>query len=170
MAGFSARLNALEGGYFHSEERSVTQKHLQKLVAEGKLPQSALTAIEEAAITASNYHQGKIHSVPTTVINSRPASEVIFKYDGVAGTALCSLSGLFASGELLRVRRNMVLKSLCRACFLSKSANFVWNVLVTREQYKECTVSRQTDLKAYMYNCQQTMRRNLVRNCLDCAS
>jgi hypothetical protein len=53
-------------------------------VEEGKLPQSALTALEEAAVTASSYHQGKFNSVPTTVINSRPASEVIFKYDGVA--------------------------------------------------------------------------------------
>lgn len=72
MDAFAARLNAAEGAYFMSEQRTATERHLQKLVEQGKVPQNAIAAISEAASLV----QKRFLDVPVTVINSKPQSEV----------------------------------------------------------------------------------------------
>lgn len=79
MDAFAARLNAAEGSFFIAEQRNATERHLQKLIDQGKLPQSALTALN----TATRFTSASVQDVPVTVINSRPASETIFRYNGV---------------------------------------------------------------------------------------
>ena len=49
MAGFQARLHALEGAHFRTEEQFATQRHLEKLVAQGKVSNTALVADSVAA-------------------------------------------------------------------------------------------------------------------------
>ena len=76
MNAFAARLNAAEGTYFRSETQNAVERHLQKMADQGKLPQSALAAIQEAAVTTGGAAKGHSQDIPTTVISSRPTSEV----------------------------------------------------------------------------------------------
>jgi len=70
MNAFSARLNAVEGSYFLTEQNNATKRHLERLVEQGKLPASALEPISDASLAKG------LGQVPVTIINSRPASEV----------------------------------------------------------------------------------------------
>lgn len=74
MDSFSARLNAAEGSYFRSEQNNALKSHLEKLVNQGKLPLTALDNMTEGYGRSTSHFEG---NVPVTVINSRPASEVI---------------------------------------------------------------------------------------------
>lgn len=79
MDAFAARLNAAEGSFFRSEQRAATERHLQRLVDAGKLPGTALAPVGAPAPAAP----GLFADVPVTVINSKPASEVVFQYNGI---------------------------------------------------------------------------------------
>lgn len=75
MDSFAARLNAAEGSYFRNEQNNAVKTHLEKLVEQGKLPQSALHSLSEGfGRPVGQLFMGD--HVPVTVINSRPASEV----------------------------------------------------------------------------------------------
>jgi hypothetical protein len=80
MNAFSARLNAVEGSYFLTEQNNATKKHLEMLVEQGKLPASAL---EHLPLSNASQMAKAMGQIPATIINSRPASEVIFSYTGV---------------------------------------------------------------------------------------
>ena len=74
MESFTARLNAAEGSYFRTEQNNAVKMHMEKLVEQGKLPQSALASLAEGmSPQVANYME---EALPVTVINSRPASEV----------------------------------------------------------------------------------------------
>lgn len=81
MDSFAARLNAAEGNYFRAEESNAVKQHFEKLIGNGKLPESA-----SGSLSGGISHIGSeftTDAVPLTVINSRPASEVVFRYDGI---------------------------------------------------------------------------------------
>lgn len=74
MDSFAARLNAAEGNYFRAEESNALKQHFEKLIGNGKLPESA-----SGSLSGGISHIGSeftTDAVPLTVINSRPASEV----------------------------------------------------------------------------------------------
>lgn len=77
MNSFTARLNAVEGSYFLTEQNDAIKNHLESLVKQGKLPTSALDSLAPSQMAKD------MGQVPVTIINSRPASEVIFSYTGV---------------------------------------------------------------------------------------
>lgn len=76
MDSFTARLNAAEGSYFRSEQDNAVKMHMEKLMEQGRLPQtqSALTSFGEGVSQPAANFMGE--ALPITVINSRPASEV----------------------------------------------------------------------------------------------
>ena len=76
MESFTARLNAAEGSYFRAEQSNAVKLHMEKLVEQGKLPQSALASFSEGISQPAANLMGE--ALPVTVINSRPASEVSF--------------------------------------------------------------------------------------------
>jgi hypothetical protein len=77
MESFAARLNAAEGSFFRLEQRQATVRHIEKLVDQGKLPEATLSGLE-----ASTFAHAGFQDIPVTVINSKPASEVVFRYNG----------------------------------------------------------------------------------------
>ncbi len=74
MDSFTARLNAAEGSYFRTEQNNAVKLHMENMVEQGKLPQSALASFSEGIIHPGENYMGE--ALPVTVINSRPASEV----------------------------------------------------------------------------------------------
>ncbi|KAK9842905.1 hypothetical protein WJX74_004194 [Apatococcus lobatus] len=78
MAGFQARLFALEGAHFRTEDQYATQRHLEKLVAEGKLPSSSL--VESSSLATSSSPAQSFASDPLRSIKRRPASEVVYQH------------------------------------------------------------------------------------------
>ena len=76
MNAFTARLNAVEGSYFQTEQNNATKKHLELLVEQGKLPASAL---EHLPLSQQSQMAKAMGQVPVTIINSRPASEVCIR-------------------------------------------------------------------------------------------
>jgi len=76
MAGFQARLHALEGAHFRTEDQLATQRHLEKLVSNGKLPGTlpeltSSTGIQQPLSFASDALRS---------VRRRPASEVIYQH------------------------------------------------------------------------------------------
>ncbi len=78
MNAFAARLHAVEGSYFLTEQNNATKKHLELLVEQGKLPASAL---EHIPLSNASQMAKAMGQVPVTIVNSRPASEVILGRD-----------------------------------------------------------------------------------------
>lgn len=73
MAALFGRQAALEGSYFFAEEQRAVAKMVEQMVSEGKLPQSALEAMQSKGINgSSSAHTGTYAGLPTTVINSNP--------------------------------------------------------------------------------------------------
>ena len=91
MAGFQARLFALEGAHFRTEDQYATQRHLEKLVANGKLPSSSLVA-DSSGVSPSSQVQS-FASDPLRSIKRRPASEVVYQHvsNGLPGSSLHAL-------------------------------------------------------------------------------
>lgn len=61
----------VENSYCYEANKSATERWLEKLVAQGKVPQSALDAVQQRSAGSR---------LETTVINSRPAAEIIPEY------------------------------------------------------------------------------------------
>jgi hypothetical protein len=57
----------LENSYSYELNKSATERWLEKMVAQGKLPQSALDALQSNAE----------NRMRTTIINTRPAAEIV---------------------------------------------------------------------------------------------
>ena len=92
MAGFQARLFALEGAHFRTEDQYATQRHLEKLVADGKLPSSSLEA--ESTVSNTSSPVQSFASDPLRSIKRRPASEVVYQHvsNGLPGSSLHAVS------------------------------------------------------------------------------
>lgn len=77
---------AIEGGYFHTEGKIALERHVERLVREGKLPQGSLSAIQSGNAAAGASSSGRAahlafsQNVPTTVRNVRHASEVVYNH------------------------------------------------------------------------------------------
>ncbi len=86
MAGFQARLHALEGAHFRTEEQFATQRHLEKLVSEGKMPSSALVA--DSSMAGATSQASSFASDPLQSVRRRPASEVVYQHvhSGIPGS------------------------------------------------------------------------------------
>ena len=85
MAGFQARLFALEGAHFRTEDQYATQRHLEKLVADGKLPSTALAGSTTANSSAPSQ---TFASDPLRSVKRRPASEMVYQHvsNGLPGS------------------------------------------------------------------------------------
>ncbi|KAK9817724.1 hypothetical protein WJX72_001239 [[Myrmecia] bisecta] len=70
----AAILPAREASFFRQADNLATKKHLERLVSEGKIPQAALVAIEEAAEKLNSYG-----STQPTVVGRHP-SEYIYQH------------------------------------------------------------------------------------------
>ena len=85
MSGFAARGNAVEGSFFRKEQEFALRKHLERLVAEGQLPQSALQQhtpldlVANRGPDASTSHVS-VSDVPVSVLKGRPASDYVYQH------------------------------------------------------------------------------------------
>lgn len=61
----------LENSYAYEVNKSATERWLEKMVAQGKLPQSALDALQQRTADSR---------LETTIIKSRPAAEIVPEY------------------------------------------------------------------------------------------
>ena len=105
MSGFAARGNAVEGSFFRKEQEFALRKQLERLVAEGQLPQSALQQqqtpldlVANRGSTASTSHVS-VSDVPVSVQKGRPASDYVYQH--VKG-ALPGKAFLQAPGALVQ--------------------------------------------------------------------
>ena len=85
MAGFQARLHALEGAHFRTEDQLATQRHLEKLVSNGKLPGT----LPELTSSTGTQQPLSFASDALRSVRRRPASEVIYQHvqNGIPGTS-----------------------------------------------------------------------------------
>ena len=85
MSGFVARGNAVEGSFFRKEQEFALRKQLERLVAEGQLPQSALQQhtpldlVPNRGPSASTSHVS-VSDVPVSVLKGRPASDYVYQH------------------------------------------------------------------------------------------
>ncbi|CAD7699712.1 unnamed protein product [Ostreobium quekettii] len=75
MDSWGARQFAMEGSHFLAEEKTALERHVQKLVREGKLPASAADGILEASAA-----DGAASTSVPTVRRGRPASEFVYQH------------------------------------------------------------------------------------------
>lgn len=100
MAAFDARRAVMEGSYFRAEERLAVERHLERLVRDGKLPESVLVTSRGA----SGGHQGfaagggMFQDVPTVRVG-RPDAEFIYSHQK---SAFPSAWGLTPSRTIVR--------------------------------------------------------------------
>ena len=80
MASLARALQVQESSHFLKEQKNAVERHLEKLVREGKLPSSALVSIRTESVPSP------FAEVPVEVRRSRPASEVVYQYDGRPGS------------------------------------------------------------------------------------
>lgn len=66
----------MESSYFRAEDTNAIRRHVERLVKEGKLPQSALPVSTGAAVDA---HAPALYNVPT-VVRQRPAAEHVYQH------------------------------------------------------------------------------------------
>lgn len=78
MDGFATRMHALEGSYFRAEESLALERHLERLVHEGKLPASVLDSVRASASVASGATP-MASGIPTEV-RGRPAAEYVYQH------------------------------------------------------------------------------------------
>lgn len=114
MAGFQARLFALEGAHFRTEDQYATQRHLEKLVADGKLPSTALVA--ESNTAHPNVPSQTFASDPLRSIKRRPASETVYQHvsHGLPGSSQAHAT----TCRCFIDRRLISLSELQRGCHL----------------------------------------------------
>ena len=86
MSGFAARGNAVEGSFFRKEQEFALRKQLERLVAEGQLPQSALQQqqtpldlVANRGPSASTSHVS-VSDVPVSVVKGRPAGDYVYQH------------------------------------------------------------------------------------------
>lgn len=86
MSGFAARGNAVEGSFFRKEQEFALRKQLERLVAEGQLPQSALQQqqtpldlVANRGPNASTSHVS-VSDVPVSVLKGRSASDYVYQH------------------------------------------------------------------------------------------
>ena len=82
MSGFAARGNAVEGSFFRKEQEFALRKQVERLVASGQLPQSAL---EQASTPLDLANRGSKAStslvdVPVSELKGRPASDYVYQH------------------------------------------------------------------------------------------
>lgn len=73
MDSFATRLSALEGSYFRVEEKQALERHLAKLVDEGKISSEVLESLQQRA------QGGAAPGIPTEV-RGRPQGEYIYQH------------------------------------------------------------------------------------------
>lgn len=85
VSGFAARGNAVEGSFFRKEQEFALRKQLERLVAEGQLPQTALQQhtpldlVANRGPNASTSHVS-VSDVPVSVLKGRPASDYVYQH------------------------------------------------------------------------------------------
>lgn len=87
MAALDARQKAVEGAYFHMEEKLAVHRHVERLVAQGRLPEAALHALQDVAGSGSGTAAAAGVSVPaayadvpTVVRRGRPEAEWVYSH------------------------------------------------------------------------------------------
>lgn len=83
MSGFAARGNAVEGSFFRKEQEFALRKQLERLVAEGQLPQSALQQTQTPLDLVANRGSKastSLSDIPVSVLKGRPASEYVYQH------------------------------------------------------------------------------------------
>lgn len=107
MDGWGARQFAVEGAHFRAEEKLAVERHLQKLVEEGRLPASTLDSLLGEHPARPRASVGAVSGVPT-VRRTRPASEFVYEHvrGRIPGNNLPSMKdwGLGSSVSLGRGR------------------------------------------------------------------
>lgn len=79
MDSWGARIAAVEGSHFRAEEKTAVERHLRKLVTEGKLPPSALNSLLEGSGAGSSTSLDPFSGV-STVTRGRPESEFVYQH------------------------------------------------------------------------------------------
>lgn len=84
MSGFAARGNAVEGSFFRKEQEFALRKQLERLVAAGQLPESALQQHTPLDLANRGPHASTSHvsvsDVPVSVFKGRPASDYVYQH------------------------------------------------------------------------------------------
>ncbi|GMH34348.1 hypothetical protein BSKO_02182 [Bryopsis sp. KO-2023] len=77
MDAFSTRMNALEGAYFKGEEAMAMERHVERLVKEGKIPSSVLNSLRAPSTSSPGIYSAS--GIPTEV-RGRPQGEFIYRH------------------------------------------------------------------------------------------
>lgn len=82
MSGFAARGNAVEGSFFRKEQEFALRKQLERLVAAGRLPESALQQHTPLDLVANRgpHASTSVSDVPVSVFKGRPASDYVYQH------------------------------------------------------------------------------------------
>lgn len=79
MDSWGARVAAVEGSHFRAQEKMAVERHLRKLVDEGRLPPSALDSLLEARPAEGRAAVDPFSGLSTET-RGRPQSEVVYQH------------------------------------------------------------------------------------------
>ena len=79
MDSWGARVAAVEGSHFRAQEKMAVERHLRKLVDEGRLPPSALDSLLEARPAEGRAPVDPFSGLSTET-RGRPQSEVVYQH------------------------------------------------------------------------------------------